>query len=267
MMLSRPDPAKQPAQTQSGRGYRYWWAGLLAGIALLWLLAGCVSVVEIRPVTPTPEPTATPPPTPRPDVTPEDKRPRLRAVNASLRVPVADIYLGDRLYFRNIYFSNISNYVPVDGGKKDVRVRPTGVVDSPPISEREWEFKDDRDYTMLILSTPGGMDRPWVFEDNNKGVLLPGETRVRLVHASLDMPALQICVGEVCEILAYRETSDYLTIKQGTYSLVLRPAGNDAIEPVVLPVTFSAGEVYTVFVLDPEQGEIRPRIIPHLDTN
>jgi hypothetical protein len=181
-------------------------------------------------------------------------------------VPIVDIYIDDRLYFRSVYYSYISTYVPVDRGRHRLRLRPAGIVDSPPLAEREWDFQEDRDYTMVVLSTPGGIDQPWVFEDNNKGSLPPGRARVRMVHASLDMPALDLCVGDRCEVLAFKQVSDYLIVEEGAYRLTMKPVGTGPAHLIVVPLVVQAGQVYTVFVLDPEQGEVRPRLIPHLDT-
>jgi hypothetical protein len=240
---------------------------LIMGLMLLGGVTGCLTVVEVRPAqTPTPTVTPTPPPTPRLDVTPQDDRPRFRVVNASLRMPVADIYLNDRLYFKGVYYSYVSNYVPVDRKSFKVRVRPAGLVDANPLTERDWEFKDDRQYTMLLLSTPGGIDQPWIFEDNNKGSLSPGKARLRMVHAALDMPAIDICLSDRCDVLAFKQVSEYITVDEGPYNLTMRIAGEDSPQFAVLPVSVQAGQVYSVFVLDPEQGEIRPRVIPHLDT-
>jgi hypothetical protein len=254
-------------KSMSGSQTFYLLTGVMVMLAFLGGLTGCSGFFALRPVaTETATPTNTPLPTPRVDVTPEDDRPHLRVVNASLRVPVADVYLNDRLYFKSAYYSFISTYLPIERKKYLLKIKPADVVDTGSIIEREWEFKDDRQYTMVLVSKSNGIDEPWVFEDNVKGKLTPGKGRVRLVHASLDMPALEICLNEQCEVLAFKQVDDYMQLDEGVYALTLRVAGNVAPPFVSLPATIEAGQVYTIFIMDPQQGEIQPRVILHRDS-
>lgn len=197
----------------------------------------------------------------------DDNRPRLRVVNASLGVPKADVYLNDTLYFSNVFYSYISNYIPVDATTLRLRVLPAGVKDVGQIVERDWAFEAERDYTMVIVGTSENIDEIWVFDDDNQTPLEPGQARVRFLHASRDAPAVEICLDNQCNRLAYRENEDnYVTIDAGTYDLGIRLIGTDEVHFDVLPIGFKAGEVYSIFILDPQQGEVRPRIIPHIDT-
>lgn len=190
----------------------------------------------------------------------QDDRPRLRAVNASLRVPSADVYVNDTLYFQDVYYSYVSNYVPVDQGERSLKVRPAGVKEGGDLVVGGSNFEAGKDYTMLILETS-----VWVIEDDNKGPLAPGQTRVRMVNASQG-PAVEICLDDQCEILTHAKIGGYLILDAGNYNLEMRLVGTDEYYSDVLPITFQSGEVYSIFIMDPKQGEIRPRIIPHADT-
>jgi hypothetical protein len=55
-----------------------------------------------------------------------DERPRVRIVHASPEIQKVDIYLGEILYFRNIYFTYISDYVPVNPGTFNLSSRIPG---------------------------------------------------------------------------------------------------------------------------------------------
>lgn len=266
-MNDKIHPSTESQKSISGPQAFYLLVGVMLMLVMLGGLTGCSGFFALRPVpTETATPTNTPLPTPRVDVTPEDDRPRLRVVNASLRVPVADVYLDSRLYFKSTYYSFVSTYLPVDRKKYRLKIKPADVVDTDSIIEREWEFKDDRQYTMVLVSKTDGIDEPWIFEDNIKGKLVPGKGRVRLVHASLDMPALEICLDDMCDVLAFKQVDDYMLVDEGVYALTLRVAGNIASPFVSLPATIEAGQVYSIFIMDPQQGEIQPRIILHCDS-
>lgn len=197
----------------------------------------------------------------------DEQPPRLRVVNASLGVPNADVYVNQTLYFENVFYGYISNYVPVGRDNQNVRILPAGIKDSSPVVEWTGNFEANRDHTMIILGSVENIDAPWVLTDNNSDPIPPGQTRVRIIHAAGTAPALEFCLENRCETLTYRDTTEgYLTLDAGTYNLKIRLIGTDDLHLYKLPVAFAAGQVHSIFIFDPKQGEVKPRIIPHIDT-
>jgi hypothetical protein len=152
-------------------------------------------------------------------------------------------------------------------------VRPAGVKPVDPLTSLKHTFETGRDYTVVVGGTPEKVDRsPFVLVDDNKTPIAPGKTRIRMVHASLEASNVEICVDEQCEILAYGgvtrggEVGGYITLDAGPQKITLRQIDAEEFYVDVLPLTFESGEVYSIFILDPKQGEVRPRIIPHADT-
>jgi hypothetical protein len=194
----------------------------------------------------------------------QDNRPHLRVINTALGIPGADVFVDGTLYFQDVYYGYVSNYVPVDQGNRSVRVRAAGVESGGDLIVGEANFEgsegERRDYTVVILETS-----IWVFEDDNRSELRPGQTRVRAVNTSQG-PAVEICLDDLCETLTHQRLTPYITLDAGTYNLNMRLIGTDELYFDVLPITFDTGEVYSIFILDPTQGEIRPRVIPHADT-
>jgi hypothetical protein len=210
-----------------------------------------------------------------------DSRPRLRVINSAVGVPSADIYgeTGGRdiLFLRDVFYSYVSNYIPVQPGGFNLKVWPAGIKAGNPLTGTGWDFADNQDYTMAIVGTAEQIDEPWVFVDNNKEPLLPGKARVRMLHLASRAPAIEICLDNDCKVLTFQKPpeagaqidqfgSTYLTLEAGTYNLNIRIIGTDEIYYDVIPIGFEAGQVYTIFIVDPVQGEVRPRIIPYMDT-
>ena len=196
----------------------------------------------------------------------ENARPRLRAVNASLGLPSADVYVGGTLYFQDVYYSAVSKYAPVSATNLRLEIRPAGVTDVDPIQARDWSFENNKDYTMVIVGTREDIETPWMIEDNNKEPLVPGEARVRSVHAASTVSAVEICLDNRCSSLVYRTSSDYITLDEGHYNAKLRFIGTDQLFIYKLPTAFQSGQVYSIFIFDPQQGEIKPRILLLSDT-
>jgi hypothetical protein len=200
----------------------------------------------------------------------QDNRPHLRVVNTALGIPSADVFVDGTLYFQGVYYGYVSNYVPVDQGGRSLRVRAAGVENGGDLVVGEANFEgsegERRDYTAVILDKS-----LWVFEDDNRSELRPGQTRVRVVNVSQG-PAVEICLDDQCETLTFQRLTchqcenHYISLDAGTYNFRMRLVGTDELYFDTLPITLEAGEVYSIFILDPKQGEVRPRIIPHADT-
>lgn len=196
----------------------------------------------------------------------ENERPRLRVVNASLGLPSADVYVGGTLYFQDVTYGYISNYVPVDPTNLRLELRPAGVKDVEPIRGRDFPFEANKDYTLVIVGTDENIeDSPWIIEDNNKEALIPGQARVRVVHTSSTVPAVEVCLDNRCQTLTYRRFSEYVTLDSGLYTAKVRFIGTDELFLYKLPTGFDAGQVYSIYIFDPKQGEVKPRIILHPD--
>lgn len=196
----------------------------------------------------------------------ENSRPMLRVVNASLGLPNADVYVGGTRYFQDVSYGYISNYVPVDATNLRIEIRPAGVKDVEPLRARDFPFENNKDYTMVIVGTPEEIEDPWIFEDNNKETLVPGQARTRIVHASSLTPAVEVCLNNQCNTLTYRKFSNYITLDNGHYNAKVRFIGTDELFIYKLPTAFQAGQVYSIFIFDPQQGEVKPRIVIFPDT-
>jgi hypothetical protein len=205
-------------------------------------------------------------------------QPRFRTVNAAPGLVNADIYVGNTLYFKSVKYGQVSNYAPVDPGGRSLEVRPAGVVDKDPnsvLTKVDWTFNSDEqpdnDYTMVIVGTPENNETPLVFRDDNRTALTPGDTRVRFIHVSRDAPALEACLDHECRTLVYPKESQfnesqYLILKARPYKLKIRLIGTDELYTDIVPLKLEAGEVYTVFIMAPPKGGVRPLIVVTADT-
>lgn len=198
----------------------------------------------------------------------EDTRPRLRVVNATLGVPEADIYVDNTLYYSNIFYGYVSEYIPLTPGSHRLSLRPAGVrVGDPLGNPLDHPFDANQYYTMVMVGTTERNEQPWMLPpDDNITPIPPDQIRVRLVDASRYAPGVEICLNDRCEVLAYRQHSNYFYLKAGTYNLTMRMLDTEELYFDLLPISLQAGEVYSIFVMDPAQGETRPRIICASDT-
>lgn len=192
--------------------------------------------------------------------------PRLRVVHAAPGLTNVDIYVNDVLFFDNTFFGYISPYVPVDPGDRTLRVRPADTSgDFPSLIEVNAPYGEDRDYTLIVAGKLEDLEY-WRLDDDNK---FPGETtaRVRFVHASADTPTTELCLGEVCHILAFKQDTGYFRLDPGTYMPVVR-INNTGINFInTPPLLLKNDSVHTIVMMGEEEGRPGLKLVYTLDSD
>jgi hypothetical protein len=187
----------------------------------------------------------------------------VRFVHASPDAPAVDIALaGGAVLFSNIAFKGVGSYLEVDAGTYDLEVRLTGtstvVLDLPGLV-----FANGTVNTAYAVGFAAG-----------KGINSPAlaaqisvdampDTRVRVMHASPDAPAVDVLVDSspAFSNLAFPDITDYATLPYGTYNVTVVPAG--ATSPGVIgPVDldFMNDTDYTVMAVN-TLASIEPLIL------
>jgi hypothetical protein len=181
-----------------------------------------------------------------------DERPRLRIVHAAPEIQKVDIYLGETIYFRNIYYTYISDYVPINPGNPNLSSRVPGAglnVPPPPLFEHAFTYEANKDYTIVAGGKLLSNQRwTWLLEDDNT---LPGEgtAKVRIVHAAYETPTTDFCVADVCYTLAFQENSGYFLIDPGIYIPKLHVNGTGKTFVETPPLKLKDNSVHTVFLV------------------
>ncbi|RME70854.1 MAG: DUF4397 domain-containing protein [Chloroflexi bacterium] len=234
--------------------------GIRIILLLLWLFLLGIAAVYAQEETP-----------PDSGVLRADNRPRVRVVNGSLQVTSANVYIDGILYFQNVPSRFISNYVPLpDTGvpTHTIGIRAADSSDEGFLVESQAPLETGADYTILLWDNADGLTPPWVLLDENNQPIRAGFGAVRLVRAaSTNTPPVEMCLSQRCGILTNEQrVSNYIQLEPETYGMGLRMV--DATRPVngVFPVTLDAGEVYSIFMFDPQEEGQLPQIVPYIDT-
>ncbi len=185
--------------------------------------------------------------------------PRLRVVHASPNAPNADIYVSGNRVFSDVPFSRVSEYELLAAANHTIRVLPAGAESgTPPVIEATLSFVDDQDYTLVAVGRVENL-QPWQLVDENNILPQAGEARVRLIHASPDAPAVDICLAgtDDCWVtnLTFKNTSGYISLGAGSYNVDLRRNDSKEVIRNQPDVRFDEGEIYSVFVMGLLEGE------------
>ncbi|WP_380676967.1 DUF4397 domain-containing protein [Salinigranum sp. GCM10025319] len=225
----------------------------LGGVAVVGGLAGCSSnqrgssgAAETE--TATPEPTETSMMTETETATPEPETASLRVAHLSPDAPAVDVSVDGSTVLEGVTFGAVSAYLDVPVGTRTVQI---AAADDPSTVA----FEGDLDVTegTFTVAAVGELAEdtfePLVLSDDN-AVPADDTTRVRVVHASPDAPAVDITAGgdALFDGVAYGE-SGYVEVPAGTYTLNVRgdTESNDGESVASFDVELVGGTVYTIF--------------------
>ncbi len=201
-----------------------------------------------------------------------DTRPRLRFVHAAPGVANVDVYVNDPiLFFDNVFYSFVTEYVPITPGDRTVRVRPAGSSRTEPVLVDiaiNPPYNENQDYTIIIAGKNGresGDIQFWRLDDDNKNLPGVGTSKVRIVHASFDTPSTEFCVGDFCQTLSFREHSDYFRLDPGTYYPEIFLNGTDFPKINIPPLKLNDNSIHTIFFMGRSQNEPRLQLVYSLD--
>ncbi len=194
----------------------------------------------------------------------EGQEAMLRVVDLSPDAPEVDVYLDDKPVeaLTGVSFKTVSSYVPLPAGTRNVKVYPAGA-SAPPLLEARVDLSGGASYTLGIVGgVEDGSLAAKLYEDDNS---LParGKTKVRVIQAVPDLgPATvrvkgaegdSFTIPGFSNLPGFSNASNYAELPAGTYTLrvggKVRAAGVDEVDLSVPGIVFSAGEVYTVFVV------------------
>ncbi|MCA9939504.1 MAG: DUF4397 domain-containing protein [Anaerolineales bacterium] len=169
----------------------------------------------------------------------------VRFVHASPDAPAVDIAVanGGPVLFGNVAFGEVGDYLPVAATTYDLEVRIAGtntvVLSLPGIA-----LANRTVYTVFATGFALG-GQPAL---NAVLVADAGPTRVRVVHASPDAPAVDVLVNGAAAFtnIPFEDVTDYAILPSGNYQVQVVPAGQPG--PVVIDayLDLEAGTDYTV---------------------
>jgi hypothetical protein len=200
-----------------------------------------------------------------------DTRPRLRFVHAAPGVANVDVYVDDpNLVFENVFYSFVTDYVPIKAGDHTVKVRPAGAGHKEPVlvDIATNPYNDNEDYTIIIAGKAGrdqGDIQFWRLVDDNKNLPGTGTSKVRIVHASFGTPATEFCLNGVCHTLSFRENSGYFLMDPGLYFPEVYLNGTDFPKINIPPLKLQDNSIHTIYFMGRSQNEPRLQLVYSLD--
>ncbi len=171
-------------------------------------------------------------------------------VHASPDAPAVDVYVDGELALSNLAFGAFSGWVPVPAGDHQVQVTATGAAPDTAVIDATLTLEAGTGYHVAATGMLESIS-PVVLEAG-LGELDLDTSRVRVIHASPDAPAVDVAVagGDVLVPgLAFPNASDYLDVPAGTYDLEVRVAGTTDVALPLPGVQLDGGMTYEIFAI------------------
>ncbi|WP_135821876.1 DUF4397 domain-containing protein [Halostella litorea] len=168
----------------------------------------------------------------------------VRVAHASPDAPDVDVLVDGEPAFTGVAYGSVTEYATLPTGTYTVTITAAGDRDTVAF---EGEVSVEPGY--YTVAAVGELSEetfePVVLADGNAAL-------VRLVHASPDAPAVDVGVEGTeyvpFEDVSFGETTGYASVAPGTYTLGVRPAGDDGTDPVAtFDVELARGTVYTAY--------------------
>ncbi|MGH7719192.1 MAG: DUF4397 domain-containing protein [Gemmatimonadaceae bacterium] len=185
---------------------------------------------------------------------------RVRVVQASPNAPNLDVLVDGEPELTSIAFRSVSQYLEVEPGSANVRVRATGATTN--VIDFNTTLDDDADYTVIVAGLLANIEALVLSDDNSAPPA--GSVRVRFVHAApsagnvdiyVTAPGVSIAtLPPSLSNVAFKVSSPYTGVPTGTYQVRVTATGSKTPIIDTGPVTLTAGQVRTGIALDGPGG-------------
>lgn len=193
----------------------------------------------------------------------------VRLAHLSPDTPAVDVYLKSESgavkdqTFPGVAYGAMSEYLRLPAGTYSVAMRKAGADPSTkPVLTLQVTVETGGAYTVAGVGRYADLGLR-VLRDDLK-LPDPGESKVRIIQASVRAPVLDVDVNNgptIADGVQFATTTNYREVKPGTWTVKVQPSGGG--ESSTLPCTLGAGSVYSLLVLDAENGGLKTEL--HID--
>ncbi len=171
----------------------------------------------------------------------------VRVMHASPDAPAVDVYVNGTAVLTNVPFFAYSSPLALPDGTYDVAITPAGRPISEAVLSGPLEVSGGYAGTIGAVNFLNDIEVKLFDEDTSP--VPAGKTRVRVIHASPNAPAVDIkLAGTSSVVVANAPFKGYATVEvpAGTYSFDISPAGSSAVVFTTPALRFESGWSYTL---------------------
>ncbi|WP_461206955.1 DUF4397 domain-containing protein [Clostridium sp. DL1XJH146] len=191
----------------------------------------------------------------------------IRVFHASPDAPAVDVYANGVKIAGNLKYRQFTEYLKVTPGIYNIKVYPAGTKTNPVIATK---YKIEPE-TITTIAAIGTLDSIHLLPiDDPILAKVPDKASVRFSHLSPNTPSVDVTLPDgtiIFENVSYEETSDYIEVDPGKYTLQARPTGTDKIALIVPNIHLKPNRFYTVYAIGLLGGNPPLQVVIPLDGN
>jgi hypothetical protein len=190
----------------------------------------------------------------------------VRLAHLSPDTPAVDVYLkaqsgtSKQQTFPGVAYGVMSPYLRLPVGTYSVAMRPAGADPSTdPVLTTDVNVEKGAAYTVAGVGRYADLGLRVLRDDLQ--LPDPGESKVRIIQASVRVPVLDVGVSNgptIADGVQFATTTNYRNVKPGMWTLKVQPTGGGKTS--TLPCTLGAGNVYSVLVLDDKGAGLKTQL-------
>jgi len=172
-----------------------------------------------------------------------------RILHASPKSPAVDVYINDMLKFKNLTYGVFTDYVEVITGNYNIKLYAAGTKTSPVLNKNIF-IPPEKIYTVAAIGLLPNIDLLLVLEPKVKNP--SNMAYVKFTHLSPNTGAVDITLPDgkiLFKNVKYKESTDYIQVPPGTYTIEARPTGTTTTALYVPNITLKPQRFYTVYAI------------------
>lgn len=191
----------------------------------------------------------------------------MRILNASTNSHALDVYLNNRLLYRNLNYKTFSDYIPLPSGTYNITIFPAGTTNNP-VFNRAIFIPPEKIWTTAIIGNYPNIDiLPIEDEIIPK---LPHKALVKFVNLSQDSPNLDLSIQNgkaIFKNIPYRGVTDYYPLDPSTYTFHVTDSNTGNRLIYVPNIRLTPNRFYSIYTVGNASGPSNMQLLIPLDGN
>lgn len=191
----------------------------------------------------------------------------IRFLNASPNSPAVDVYLNERLLFKNLAYKSFSDYVNIPHGTYNIRVFPTGNAENP-IIDRSLFIPAEKIFTIAAVDNYPNINLLPI--EDIRRPKIPNRALIRFVNLTSDSSSLDLGLSNgniLFPNVSYKEVTQYIPMTPGVYTMQINISDSHNRVLHVPNVRLAPNRFYSIYSVGKLSGSPEIQALIPLDGN
>ncbi|MHC6179484.1 DUF4397 domain-containing protein [Clostridium sp. JNZ X4-2] len=191
----------------------------------------------------------------------------IRFLNASPNSPAVDVYLNERLLFRNLAYKSFSDYVDIPHGTYNIRVFPTGSTENP-IIDKNLFIPAEKIFTIAAVDNYPNINLLPI--EDIRRPKIPNRALIRFVNLTSDSSSLDLGLSNgniLFPNVSYKEVTQYIPMTPGVYTLEISTSDSHNRVLHIPNVQLAPNRFYSIYSVGNLSGPPEIQVLIPLDGN